>query len=150
MDVSNPAAPVCVDDLTRPAPDLTSQERNLGAAVDRLRDDPTFENAKLFCLNARFGWAGIHSRYRSLEPEPEKRQQLLGQFIILMKEGRLLLAKVQTGGAEVARLLPRYLRSCTARWDWARLLVESKDLDPVNQAMDEYREALRNAHDSED
>lgn len=140
-DVSSPAPPaVPLEELERPRPDIPGQIAHLREAVQRLDREPTFRHAQLFCMNARFAWFGIYTTWRALANDPAGRRGPLEEFIRLMKRGRMLLETVKPGDEEEEGLLPRYKRSCRARWEWARLLFETEDPDQVRQAIDEFLE----------
>jgi len=91
----------------------------------------------LFCVNARYAWDGLFGAWRVLKD----RDELLREFVRTMKAGRMLLTAVEPTDKEEGRLLPAYMRSCTARWEWGRLLLEcAGDTGLVTARMNDFVE----------
>lgn len=121
------------------APAETPEQRvaRLEQVKDELRTSRDFASAHRFCLNARYAWDGLFGAWRVLNG----RDELLKRFVIAMKAGRMLLSAVEPRNAEQSRLLPAYMKSCTARWEWGRLLLENpEDTTVVTGQMDAFVE----------
>ncbi len=147
---AHPSIGRTIEELEQPAGNPESRVQNLETTVTLLTEDAIFRNAQLFCLNARYAWAGLFDSWGTADNNPSHREELLKRFVAGMKTGRMLLPTVSAHHEEEARLIPRYMRSCTARWSWGRLLMETRNLEMVRQARDEYREMVRHSSDKED
>ncbi len=125
--------PEGVGEFETPAPDPAERVARLTQLKDRLERSRGFRDAMLFCLNARFAWEGVFRSWRTTAKA--RRDETLRAFVASMKSGRMLLSTVLPATADENRKLPHYMRSCTARWRWGLLLLETDDVDRVTTEM---------------
>lgn len=124
--------PLSAEELGQLAPTPEAQFRHFQAAVERFEDDPSFENADLFCFNARFDWASI-----PLARTPEDKPRMLARvsaYLEQVNRGLSLLKGLQPENEEQEQIKAMGLRVCNKRREWAELLLTTGDVARVESA----------------
>lgn len=136
-----PSCAITLEELRAFAVTPELQMRNLGLALRRFEEDPSWDNAELFVRNADLVWSDIYVSWHST-PEA-RRKQWLGIYLDQSRRGIELLKRVETD--RVSRKA-KHLANCDKWLRWSEILHQTGDFALVDRQMEaEVRAFLERA-----